>query len=112
MKAKEFEFQSKGREINKIGKSRGGKAKEFEVEFKGQEINKIGKSRCGKAKEFEFESKGQEINKNWEIKVREGITINFVYCSHYPFCLLLENVGSQRFRLLMDIWFWFYYRPM
>ncbi len=35
-----------------------GEAKEFEFEFKGRENNKIGKSRCWEAKEFEFEWKG------------------------------------------------------
>ncbi len=32
--------------MNKIGKLRCGKAKKFEFEFKGWEINNIGKSRC------------------------------------------------------------------
>ena len=34
----------------------------FEIEFKGREINKIGKSRCAKEKQFEFEFKWWEIN--------------------------------------------------
>ena len=61
VEAKKFEFEFKGQEINKIGKSRCGEAIEFEFEFKGREINKIGKSVWG-AKEFEFEFYSIKIN--------------------------------------------------
>ncbi len=40
-----FEYEFKGLEMTKFGKSRCGVAKLFEFEFKGREINKIGKSR-------------------------------------------------------------------
>ena len=42
--AKKVEFEFKGLEMNKIGKSRKEEAKMFEFEFKRLEMNKIGKS--------------------------------------------------------------------
>ncbi len=47
-RAKKFEFEFRGLEINKIGKSRSEEAKLFE--FKKLGVNKKGKSRCGQAK--------------------------------------------------------------
>ena len=44
----------KGWKIIILGNQGVGRQKKFEFEFKGREINKFGKSRCGETKVFEF----------------------------------------------------------